>query len=346
MQVDKDEWNNFVANSYGSPILQSYEWGDLKEAFGWEPIRIAIKKDGSIAAAVSILKRNIPYTGKSVFYAPRGPVLDFGNKELFDELMTAVKIETKKHNAIVLKIDPYMEEEDPRKQLFDSFTQNKKQVQPRTTVILDLKKSSDDLINSFESKTRYNIRLSEKKGVRVVENSTKEGMGIFYKIHQETSKRDVFLIQSERYYQKIQELLIERGLGKVFLAYVNDIPIAGVVIFAFGDRIWYMYGASSDAFRNLMPNHAIHWHVIKWAKEKGYKYYDLWGIPSSPNPDHPLYGVYRFKKGFNGALVKLAGVYDYIYSPFWYNLFDLSVKIYQNLRSLVKKGNISDSLGE
>ena len=118
------------------------------------------------------------------------------------------------------------------------------------------------------------------------------------------------------------------------------------MIFAFGDKIWYMYGASSDAYRNVMPNHLLHWAVIKWAKEKDYKYYDLWGIPANPTENHPLYGVYRFKKGFKGRLVKYVGVYDFPYSPLFYHALEFGTLCWQGFRSLIAKGKIEDSLQE
>ena len=135
-------------------------------------------------------------------------------------------------------------------------------------------------------------------------------------------------------------------MARLFIAYHEGKPIAGVFIFCFGDRIWYMYGASSNIYRNFMPNHALHWHVIKWAKSAGYKTYDLWGIPSNPTEKHPLWGVYRFKKGFNGRLVKYVGVYDLPLQPVFYHLFDKGLNLWQNIRSLVTKGKIEDSLSE
>ncbi len=346
---EREIWNNFVAQSSESPILQSFEWGELKSNFGWQPIRIAIEDQGKIIAGVSILKREIPYIRHSLFYAPRGPIVDLSNRELLEFLLAAVEKEAEKHRAISLKIDPDVSEE--QQNVLDmlhtlGFVKALKQIQPRATIILDLNRDLNDILMSFEEKTRYNVRLAEKKGVVVREDSSERGINLFYGMYRETSHRDKFLIHPLKYYQRIRELLFGKGMGSTFIAYYNNKPIAAVIIFCFGSKVWYMYGASSSEYRNLMPNHLLHWQVIQWAKERNYKTYDLWGIPANPQEGHPLWGVYRFKKGFRGKIVRNIGAYDFPYSSLFYNVLEHGVKWWQNIRSLVSKGKIEDSLGE
>lgn len=347
--VDQNSWDTFVASFSEPAILQSYEWGELKSKHGWTPIRLAVEDDGKIVAAILILKRKLPYVNFSLFYAPRGPVLDYKNIKAFDFLLEAIAIWAERHNAISLKIDPQvLESDEPVINLLKSrgFQYKKQNVQPRTTFIIDIEKPLDELLLTFEEKTRYNIRLSERKGVVVKELSTDEGVEIFYDIYKETAKRDNFLIHPISYYKNIKKCLVDRGLANIFIAFHKDIPIAGVFTFNFGSRIWYMYGASLNSHRNIMPNHALHWFVIQFAQKNGYKSYDLFGIPSTPNASHPLWGVYRFKKGFNGNLVKYVGVYDLAYKRILYALMENGISFYKNLRSLLLKGKISDSLEE
>jgi lipid II:glycine glycyltransferase (peptidoglycan interpeptide bridge formation enzyme) len=349
VEASREEWDRFVAAAPSCPILQSWEWGEVKAAQGWEPIRLAIKDDQKMIAAASILKRKLPYIGKSIFYVPRGPVCDFNDSEALNFLLKAIKEKAREHQALLLKIDPEIEEEKTSTIKIlskNGFHVQKKQVQPRATIFLDLTKSLDELLMSFEEKTRYNIRLSEKKGVRVAEEATSRGVDIFYEQYRETARRDEFLIHPKIYYQKVLECLNQKNLARIFVAYLDKTPIASVWIFCFGSRIWYMYGASSSEHRNVMPNHALHWEVIKWAKVHGYKIYDLWGIPANPQENHPLLGVYRFKKGFNGKLMKFAGAMDLVYNPIFYFLFDKGLNLYKNLRSLLTKGRVEDSLGE
>jgi lipid II:glycine glycyltransferase (peptidoglycan interpeptide bridge formation enzyme) len=188
--------------------------------------------------------------------------------------------------------------------------------------------------------------LAEKKRVEIKEEPTEAGINAFYDLYKITAARDNFIIHPLSYYQAIRQQLFEKGLGSNFLAYYNGKPVGAVIVFCFGSRVWYMYGASSSEARNVMPNHLLHWKIIQWAKEKNYKLYDLWGIPANPKEGHPLWGVYRFKKGFNGRLVKFIGAYDFPYSVLYHTLFEHGVSWMQNLRSLLTKGKIEDSLGE
>ena len=350
--ADREEWNRFVAASPTCPVLQSFEWGELKSRFGWTPIRLAVEDNGKIIAGVSILKKQLPYLGHSMFYAPRGPVIDFSNRQLVEFFLCGIEELADDEKAISFKIDPEipdlpLAQSSPLTNLDGcGFVKAPKQVQPRATLFLDLTRDLDDILMSFEEKTRYNVRLAQKKGVVVVEDKSQKGMDIFYHMYQQTAKRDHFMIHPLKYYQSIRELLFTKGLGSNFIAYYKNKPIASVIVFCFGTKLWYMYGASVSEFRNVMPNHLLHWQIIQWAKQKNLKTYDFWGIPANPKEGHPLFGVYRFKKGFGGKSVKFIGAYDFPYSPLFYNLFEHGAIWFKNVISLVKKGKISDSLGE
>ncbi len=347
--ADKNRWNEFASSQTDPEVLQSYEWGELKGCFGWQPIRIAVEDNGTIIAGVSILKREIPYLKHCLFYAPRGPIVKYSKAEALHFLLSAIEKEADKQHAVSFKIDPAIEED--RKDVLDAlhkigFEKSSKQVQPRATILLDIRPDLETLLKSFEEKTRYNIRLSEKKGVVVREDKSEQGVAAFYQLYLETAKRDNFIIHPLRYYQKIREIMLDNGLGTNFIAYHNDKPVGAVIVFNFGTRLWYMYGASASEARNVMPNHLLHWEIIKWAKEKNLQTYDLWGIPAKPHEKHPLWGVYRFKKGFKGKTVKYIGAYDFPYSHILYHGLELGLKLWQNFRSLISKGKIEDSLGE
>lgn len=346
---EKDRWNDFVASSPYCSVLQSYEWGEFKSYFGWKPLRVVLEDEGKIIAGVSILKREIPLIRHCFFYAPRGPIVDYSNKEILHGLLDVLEKEAEHDHAISLKIDPEISE-DAEEALVNikamGFEKSLKQIQPRATFILDLSRDLDAILASFEEKTRYNIRLAERKKVSVREVVSEEGIKIFFDLYLETSRRNRFLIHPLGYYQKIREVLFTAGLGTNFIAFYEGKPIAAVIVLSFGKKVWYMYGASSGEFRNVMPNHLLHWEVIKWAKDRGYREYDLWGIPVNPKEGHPLYGTYRFKKGFRGQLVKYLGAYDFPYSPLFYHMFEYGVQWWQNLRSLLTKGKIEDSLSE
>jgi peptidoglycan pentaglycine glycine transferase (the first glycine) len=348
-EKDREIWNSFVSSQKDPQILQSWEWGQFKSQMGWGHFVLVVEDGGEIKAGISVLTRRLPLIKKTLFYAPRGPIVDMSKPELLDKLLDGICVEAALRNALALKIDPEFDESDAK--VIDvlkakGFINKKKQVQPRATYFIDLTKSEEELLMSFDEKTRYNIRLAEKKGVHVIEESNQPGIEAFYNIYKETCKRDTFLIHPMNYYTKLRDLLIEKGMANVFTAKFRGIPIASIFTFRFGDRIWYMYGASANAYRNVMPNHALHWHLIKWAKEKGYKTYDMWGVPSNPKEGHPLHGVWRFKKGFNGAPKTWVGVYDLPFDKLTYTIFEKALGFYQAVRSLLTKGRIVDSLSE
>jgi len=341
--VESAEFNK--AAEERSQILQSFEWGQVKGAFGWEPVRLVING----GASLQILKRKLPFINKCFFYVPRGPLLDFSDEKQADDFLSAVKKEAKKHGALFLRMDPEVRENDQEALPLikkKGFIKAKKEIQPRSTFILDLTQDLEKIKAGFESKFRYNIHVAEKHGITVRERHDEEALKEFYDIYKETCSRQNFIIHPYAYYKKILDEIILKGMGALFNAYHEGRAVASVVIFNFGSRAWYMYGASSGAYRSLMPNNLIHWEVIKWAKEKGLKEYDLWGIPSNPSEKHPLWGVYRFKKGMGGKLVRFIGSYDLPFNKMSYLLFDKLIILFQNAVRLLKKGTISDSLSE
>jgi lipid II:glycine glycyltransferase (peptidoglycan interpeptide bridge formation enzyme) len=181
----------------------------------------------------------------------------------------------------------------------------------------------------MKSKTRYNIRLAGRKGVAVREGTAEDLPG-FCCLMQITGQRDGFGIHSKSYYETAYQLFVPQGLAKLFLATYEDRVLAGIMAFAFGQRAWYMYGASSDEHRDLMPNYLLQWEAIQWAKERGCLTYDLWGVPDEEEEvlekeflerSDGLWGVYRFKRGFGGQVVHYLGAYDYVYSPLLYRLY-------------------------
>jgi len=138
------------------------------------------------------------------------------------------------------------------------------------------------------------------------------------------------------YFSDLWGYLLPEGYLKLFMAYYEGQPIAGTLAFLFGDKAWYIYGASSNSARNVMPNYLLQWTMIKWAKENNCLMYDFRGVPGHVPEDHPLYGLYRFKKGFNGFYTEFVGEYDQVYSHFYYRLWNTLEPLYQkNIRRLI-----------
>jgi peptidoglycan pentaglycine glycine transferase (the first glycine) len=330
--ISEGDWNSFVAASPRGHILQSSQWGQLKERFGWQVAHVAIEDQGQWLAGAQVLFRPLPLGLQTIAYVPRGPIMDLANEEVTQTLLEALHRLCRQRRAVFLKIEPELAEDPTLAQRFAElgFRASPQTVQPRCTILLDLIPDPEVVLACMKSKTRYNIRLAARKGV-TVRDGTAEDLPGFYRLMEVTGERDDFGIHSEPYYEAAFQIFVPQGLAKLFLATFEDKVLAGIMAFAFGRRAWYMYGASSDEYRNLMPNYLLQWEAIKWAKERGCLSYDMWGIPDEEEEvlereflkrSDGLWGVYRFKRGFGGQVVHYPGAYDYVYSPLLYWLYN------------------------
>ena len=310
----KEEWDQFIIENNGS-FLQSWSWGEFQESLGRQVWRL---EDKGLKAL--LIKHGLPL-GKNYLYCPRGPI---GPIETFLE---KVKEIGQKEKSIFLKIEPD-NRDCPLDTVLESRTVSKgqslfrsnKQIQPIKTLVLDISKPEEELLNQLHPKTRYNIRLAQKKGVTVEELNEK--IDDFLRLLKETAKRDRFHLHAQGYYQKMLEVLGQEGMVKLILAkYKNQIVAANLVYF-FGQTATYLHGASDYNFRQLMAPHLLQWQAICQAKQLGLRYYDFWGIDEKKWP-----GVTRFKKGFSGQEITFPGAFDLIFQPTWYRIYNLARKV-------------------
>jgi len=323
---ERDQFNDFVANAPKGHFLQSWEWGEVKAATGWQPLRILVEAGAEPVAALSILKRPLPGLPYSIFYAPRGPVGDPGNWEALAFLFQATRELARRHRAVFLKIDPDIPLQDSQFQRFlleQGFRpaqthEGFEGVQPRFVFRLDTTPDREQLAAALAPKTRYNLRLAEKRGVRLKPLVTRDDLPEFYRLLVETARRDRFLIRGYSYFETIWDLMVEKGMARIFLAEYEGKVIAGTLAFLFGPTVWYLYGASGNQYRNVMPNYLLQWAMINWAKDNHCRLYDFRGVPGNLHPDDPLYGLYRFKKGFGGIYTEFIGEFDLVYRPLLY----------------------------
>lgn len=336
--TEKARFNDFMARHPKGHVIQTWEWGELKSRTGWKPWRLILEENGEIVAAVSILERKLPVLGIPIFYASRGPVLTWQDEKLFDTLLAEVRELAKKRGAIFLKIDPDVPSSEHelesylRSRRFLSAESGKgfEGVQPKYVFRLDISPEEDTLLAQMHQKTRYNVKLAQKKGVTIRVGS-KEELPDFYRVLKETTERDRFLVRSYSYFEDMYDLLHPEGLAELFLAEYEGEIISGTLALIIGDKAWYLYGASSNAHRNVMPNYLIQWEMIKWAKSKGCTLYDFRGVPGHLTEDNPLYGLYRFKKGFNGEYTEFIGEWDLVYRPIVYYLWTHLEPIYSDV---------------
>ncbi len=326
--TDAKEWNDTIVPMANAHILQSWEWGAFKRNYGWSPIPVLLCDASVPRAAALVLRRRLPRTPYGVLYVPKGPVLDYGNPALFDATLAALERIARAQRAIFVKIDPDIEkidrEEPPpvRQLMARKWRASQEQIQFRNTVVLDLNRSEGERLAALKPKTRYNIRLAAKRGVRV-EQGTLDDLSLFYEMYVETSERDKFVIRPFRYYRDAWGAFLEAGRAQMFLARLGGETIAGIIVFVYGERAWYFYGASRAAHRDAMPNYALQWEAIRWAAAHGCHTYDFWGAPDTLDEHAPMYGVYRFKEGFGGKFTQHIGAYDYVVYPTLYWLYSV-----------------------
>jgi peptidoglycan pentaglycine glycine transferase (the first glycine) len=341
--TDKQQWNDFVAKSpYGS-ITQTFEWGELSKDVGSHFLRVGVVDDqNNLCAVMLILVVKVPMLHSAFFYAPRGPIVDDPNSPAMSVLLNFVKSEARKLGAFMLKIEAGVEVGDTRwistleRRGFRPSTQF---LHIRNEWILDIRPAEKDILAKMKEKWRYNIRLATRKGVTIREGHGREDLETFYHILQETAERDQFYIHSVDHFELLMKLYEQDDRFALLLAEHEGKAVAGIILMRIGTWCQYRYGASSGASRSLMPNHLLQWTGMQWAKARGCEYYNFLGIPNSleePEAQNdPLWGVYTFKRGFNGfSRLSLPG-YDLPYNPLLYQAYR-SMLEFKNWRAALK----------
>jgi len=325
----QEGWTDLVASAPNGHVLQSWAWGELKAQFGWRALRL---REGP--AAAQVLFRSLPLGLGSIGYVPRGPVVDFGDPAALEALLDRLHPPARAGRAICLKIEPNLEE-DPswvHRLRALGFRPSPHTIQPRRTIVVDLDAEPEALLARMKQKTRYNIRLAGRKGVTVRAGGEAD-LPAFYRLMEVTAERDRFGVHSQAYYEAVHRLFVPPGWGRLLLAEYRGQLLAGLVVLAYGDTAVYLYGASSDEQRNRMPTYLLQWEAMRWAKAQGCRFYDLWGVPDEDEEvleagfaerNEGLWGVYRFKRGFGGRLVRTVGAWDFVYKPVRYWLYALA----------------------
>jgi peptidoglycan pentaglycine glycine transferase (the first glycine) len=322
MEISATEWNAILTKHPEAHLLQSSEWGELKSHFGW-----IVKRISAGNTSAQVLFRRLPL-GFSFGYIAKGPL-----GKLDESFLHELRALGEDQRAIFIKIEP------------DSFSDGNEQILPETkslahsqpiqpaqTIILDLEGEESDILGRMKQKTRYNINLAIKKGIQITQSND---IRAFYKMMTVTGSRDGFGIHSLDYYQQAYDLFSANEQCVLLTAKYEDMDLASVLLFRSGEGCWYFYGASTDIERNRMPVYLLQWEAIRWAKAKGCKIYDLWGIPDGSeaeleeqftNRSDGLWGVYRFKRGFGGYIRHTAQTYDLVINPLLYKIMSIWLK--------------------
>ena len=334
------EFEAFVQSHPKGHFAQSSLWAKQKPAWSWKAV-ICRDETGKIKGALSFLIRKMPVIHKKMMYACRGPVCDLDDRETFHELMEAGKEIAKEEKAYVIKIDPdvpsdhtdfaeMLEEEGFKTR---NTGKNFESVQPRYVFRLNVEnRTEEEVMADFHQKWRYNIRLAARKVVEV-RICFKEMVPAFSKIMVETGVRDNFATRPPEYFSSMLDNFGDDC--RLYMAFYEGEPIAGTLAIHYGDKVWYLYGASSNEHRNLMPNYLLQWRMIQWAIQCHCRIYDFRGVSGDISEDNPHYGLYRFKKGFGGDFTEFVGEYDYVHNKLAYFIAEKGSLAYKSLAAKI-----------
>ena len=340
--MQPDTWNQIVASFQNPHLLHTWQWGEVKSRFGWQPSHRVWGDQNNPEAAALILLRTISIGGFGarlrIMYLPKGPLLrDWGDKALRRRVLTDLKDMASQKGSIFVKIDPDVllgrgipgtesRCEDPvgaavvRELVSNGWHYSDEQIQFRNTVLVDLNRSEDEILTHMKQKTRYNVRLASRKGV-VLRVANMDDFGLLYRMYAETSLRDGFVIRGEDYYQTLWNTFFKAGMCEPLIAEVDGEPIAAVMIFRFAGKAYYLHGMSRQLHRNKMPNYLLQWEAMRRAKLAGCNTYDLWGAPETFGENDSMWGVFRFKQGLGGEVIRTIGAYDLPVRPLYYRLY-------------------------
>ena len=334
--TDRVLWNTTLRSLPYAHVLQTWEWGEFKRVTtGWQPLRLAFKQGDEIVAMASIGVRSIGPL--RVMYISKGPALNYDDAVLRTAVLDQLQQIARQQRAVWLKLDPDVivatgvpgEPDDMPHMTGQAFTQELQsrgwqfsgdQVQFRNTITLNLTQSEDDLLAQMSGNTRRKVRTGEKKGVTIREG-TLDDLDTLYALYSTTGQRDEFLIRPLDYYRQAWQAFMQAGLAHPLIAEFEGLPIAHVILFHFGRKCWYFYGASANDERQRMPNYALQWEAMRWAKAQGYALYDMWGAPDVFDESDSMWGVYEFKRGFRGTVTRHIGAWDYAPSPMLYRAY-------------------------
>jgi len=301
--TNREQWNAFVEAAPTGNVTQTYEWGELRDSIGGDAIRLGALEDGQLQGTMLIVVGEAPLLRRPYLYVPRGPVVTDPASPALGALCRAAAEEGRKRGAFMLKVEPNVADGDSAwlsALQAQGFRKNRFATHPRRSWVLDIRPDEADLLAGMKEKWRYNIGLAGRKGVVVRESLQLEDIDTFYRLYQETSRRDGFFIHPKEHYATILRLYGERNAAVLLLAEYEKMPIAGLIAVRCGSVVTYMFGASSNAERNRMPNHLLQWTAIRWAKAHGCALYDFRAIAEVLSPEEDLYSLFTFKQGFGG----------------------------------------------
>lgn len=301
--VGAEAWDELLLQQPEANLLQSWHWGELQSRFGWSVERLLVANGRH--GVCSLQRTATLFPGGAVYYVPRGPaVAEAARLPVLDE----IEQRARSGGGVVLRVEPNDRVGDEWPAFFEGrgFKAGTA-VQPQATQLLRIDLEPQALKAGFKPKTRYNLNLAERKGVTV---SAGREATTFARLASQTARRQGINLPNAAFYQAALEIFGPRDQVRLYLAQHEGDVLAGIMVFRFGKMAYYLYGGSTDHKRELMPNYVLHWRAMLDFRALGCDTYDWWGVPEAPAPDHPWFGLYRFKTGFGGETVRYVGLYE------------------------------------
>lgn len=339
---NRAEFEAFASTHENGQFTQSVNWVKVKNNWQYEGI-ISRDENGEIRGTMLVLIQYAPFIKSAFLYSPRGPVCDYEDMDTIKDLIEGVKILAKKHNAYTFKMDPdiLLSNTDFIQRMKDlGFKHNTggedfETIQARFNYRLYLNgRTKDEIFENLHPKTRYNVRVARKHNVEV-KVCDKSALDEFLPIMQVTGERDGFSTRPKAYFERMLDALGDNV--RLYMAYYNGVAVSGAITTQYANKTCYVYGASDNNHRNVMPNYLVQWEMICWAIDNGCTVYDFQGVSGNLDENSPHYGLYRFKKGFNGTLDELAGEFDLEFKPLTAKLIDKLIDIKEALQRKRRK---------
>ena len=319
---DPLEWDAVLRTS-GGHLLQSWQWGAFKQEFGWDVERIAVPGPGGAALAQVLFRTR---AGMSIGYIPRGPAWPDDDLAMLSELWSRIDEIARRRRALTIIVEPDRPLPDQEVQGV-RLVSGAEAIQPARTVKVELL-DDQSLIDQMHPKTRYNVRLANRRGVttRIVEQLD-SSISQFYEMLRDTASRNDFAVHAADYYREFLRAFGDDAC--LAFAEIEGKSVAGAIAVVFGNEAIYMYGASSTQERAHGAAFLLQHELMRWARGRGARYYDLWGIPEY-DPDSSISasgdrlaastgsdrrGLYEFKTRFGGQIVRYPPPLERAYHP-------------------------------
>jgi len=320
-EKDREKYNNFARHP-----LQSWEWGDFRKNTGVDVERFIETQDSKVISVYQITWHRIPKTKYCVGYCPKS---DVPSREAIEKITESAK----NRGAIFVKFEPNVRKNDPQRNTVKSLQKDYtwvsgKPLFTKYTFWLDISPDEETLLKNMNQKTRYNLRLAQKKGVVVVEDNSEVGFESYWNLMEETTKRQGFFAHGKSYHQKMWQAMIRSGSGHLMKAVFEGKVLTTWVLFELNKILYYPYGASSNERRDVMASNLMMWEAIRLGKQRGCVLFDLWGsLGPEPDTKDPWYGFHKFKQGYGPELVEFLGSYDLVINRKLYKAYNFVDKI-------------------